>query len=217
MQTHRFCQEIAETLPRFCLVQCKTGISTAERVPAADPHFCWSRGSGLHHQTFPTTQLANAIKHRLGSMISDAPEQEIMDAGQIHAGRQAGKTDELFDLGAEGKATALRLGKIQWLDAEAISRRKKTFFQIVPQHKGKHAPQTCQSGFGSPEGQCAQQDLGIGGGAEPLATRFKITAQFLVVVDLAVEDNMPPTRFLCHGLSPGFIQTYDRQTAMSQT
>ena len=104
---------------------------------------------------------------------------------------------------------------VQRLDAERVARQQQGLFGCIPQGKGVHAAQVLQHGraFGLVQ---VQQDFGVGFGAEDVALRFELAAQFAVVVDLAVEGDDELAVGAVHRLRAALGEVDDGQAAVAQ-
>ena len=86
---------------------------------------------------------------------------------------------------------------------------------IVPDGEGKHASQLLHH-FSSPLLIAVNDDFGIGVGAEGVSGRNQLRAQFLEVVNFAVEGDPYGLIFIAHGLMSRGGKIDDRQPAVLQ-
>lgn len=131
-----------------------------------------------------------------------SPEIEAGVACRI--GRQigAGNVGEGLDLGGEGKKPGGGLGcrgPVEGLDAERVAGEGEFLLVVVPDGNGEHAAQAGKHG-GAIFGKEGENNFSIAGGAEGVAARDELSAELLVVVDFAVEDEDVATVGRMHGL-----------------
>ena len=104
---------------------------------------------------------------------------------------------------------------VQRLDAEAVAGAEQPPPPLVPDREGPHAAEARQAGD-IPLGVGGQQHLAVGLGAEGVAARRQLGAQFAEVVDLAVEDQRRAAVGAAHGLVAGRCEIEDRQPPEGQ-
>jgi hypothetical protein len=86
---------------------------------------------------------------------------------------------------------------------------------IVPDGEGKHAAQLLHH-FSAPLLIAMNDDFSIRMGAEGVSSGNQLCAQFLKVVNLAVEGDPYGLIFIAHGLMTGGRKVYDGQPAVLQ-
>jgi hypothetical protein len=90
-------------------------------IPPARPCKAIGRGPpGFDPQAHAGAQLQDAGEHRLGGVVADAGTQKVVDAGEVHAGRQPRQIMQLLDFRGHCKAAGQR-HVVQWLDAEPVA------------------------------------------------------------------------------------------------
>src|SRR5262249_32227107 len=145
-----------------------------------------------------------------GRRVGDVVERQV-EAQRIAIGleRHAGGA-QARNLARE--VDALRQDRVvERLLAESIAREKEALAPRVPDRVGVHAAQPLQA-FGTFLFVEVNQRLRVGRGVELVAARDQIGAQFLVLVDLAVEDDPDAAIFIGDGLVAG-IEVDDGEAA----
>ena len=111
---------------------------------------------------------------------------------------------------------SIALGDIERLLTERIAREYEFAFARVPRSKRKHAIEFLalleRSVF-----EHMHEDFGVAVGSKAVSLRLKFRAQFVVVVDLTVEDDMHRLIFIRHGLPTLGAKIDDRQSAMGES
>ena len=97
----------------------------------------------------------------------------------------------------------LGLGVVKRFDSQAIARQHEALLPDVPDGEGEHAPQVIDAAWAVVLVQM-NDGLGVALGAEPMAVSHQLAMQFLVVVDLAVEDDPHGPVFVEHRLLSAF-------------
>ena len=102
--------------------------------------------------------------------------------------RLGSSRQQRLDLGGEGEPPGL-LGVEQRLLPEVIAREQQAAAAPVPDREGEHAAQPREHPLAVVLVQ-VDQHLGVAAGPELVAPGHQLAAQRLVVVDLAVEDDL---------------------------
>ena len=94
----------------------------------------------------------------------------------------------------------------QWLHTHAITHQVEAFLFFVPHGKRKHTFQFLNR-IDAPGGEGSHQHFGIAGGLEGVIP--ELLFDFGVIVNLAVEDQDIPSRWVMKGLVGGIAQVDD--------
>ncbi len=122
-----------------------------------------------------------------GQRIRNVIELEV-EAQRLRVGLQRNTgLAQAGDFTAEPDAVGEH-GVVQRLLAEAVAGQQQAALAGIPDGKGEHAPKPLEALHALLFVQVNQR-LGIAGGAELMPARHEIGAQFLVAVNLAVEDD----------------------------
>ena len=89
--------------------------------------------------------------------------------------------------------------EVKGLDAEAIANDIELAFALIPNCEGKHATESLEAGD-APGAVGFKDYLGVAMRAEAVTEGFEFSAEFVEVVDLAVEDNHGMSVFGANGL-----------------
>ncbi len=119
-----------------------------------------------------------------------------------------------FQLGPEQERAVVEQRVEQRLDAEPVAREEQHIPVPVPQREGEHAAEAIDAAL-APGLPGMDDDLGIAARMEDMAERLQFGNQFLVVVDLAVEDDADRLVFVVKRLLAG-RQIDDRQPPVPQ-
>ena len=125
-------------------------------------------------------------------MIGDTSREKIARARQVHSSGQAGESEQLFDLGSQRYACVVG-DEIERLDAEAVARGEQALLHIVPDDEGEHPAETRERLL-PPDLVSPQEDFTVRLGAEYFAALRQLLAEFQVVVQFAVENEMKSAR-----------------------
>ncbi len=109
--------------------------------------------------------------------------------------------EQRFEFGAEEEGAVVEQGVEQRLDAEAVAGQEQGFAVAVPQGEGEHAAEAVDAAL-APGFPGVDDDFGVAAGVEDVAQRLQLGDQFLVVVDLAVEDDADAPSSLNSGCWP---------------
>src|SRR5438067_10623346 len=104
--------------------------------------------------------------------------------------------------------------EVERLHAEAVTRAIKRTPAAVPERECPHAVEAFDALL-APLFVPAQDRLGVGRAPKSVAKCFELGAQFTVVVDLAVVDELECTVVACERLHPGIAQIDDREPSKS--
>ena len=121
-----------------------------------------------------------------------------------------------FHFGGHHDSIELAPSDKQGLFPKPVACHKQTSCAFVPQRKSEHAIEPAQSVL-APFAQRHQQNLGIAARVKADAHRFELVAQFNVVVDLAIEDDLQRTVVRRHWLIRGMRHVDNGQAPMGQT
>ncbi len=86
--------------------------------------------------------------------------------------------------------------------AQMVGGQQHAAMAIVPDGEGKHAAQLLHH-FSAPLLITVDDDFSVGVGTESVAGGNQLRAQFLEVIDFAVEGDPDGLIFIAHGLMPG--------------
>src|SRR5262249_2492949 len=92
------------------------------------------------------------------------------------------------------------LGVVNRLLSGAVTRQEQRARRGVPQRDPEHAPQPGERRF-LPLVVCVDDGLRVARCQKPVAEQLQLSAQFAVVVDLAVEDDPHRARFVVNRLA----------------
>ena len=119
-----------------------------------------------------------------------------------------------LQLGAEQEGAVIEQRVVQRLDAQPVARQEQGLAVAVPEREGEHAAKAVDAGL-APGLPGVDDDFGVAAGVEHVAERLQLRDQFLVVVDLAVEDDAHAVVFVVERLLAGG-QVDDRQAPVPQ-
>ena len=162
----------------------------------------------LDEQIVPRLQLGDLVEKRL-ALEAELETQVFLERLGIRANALQERQQRLH-LRREVEAILL-LRVVERLDAEAIAGAEQGLRFLVPEREGEHAAEVLHA-IGAPFAVGAQDDFGVGLGAELLAADD--VAQLKIVVDFAVEGE-PIAGFIGHRLVAG-REIDDAQTAMGE-
>ena len=108
-----------------------------------------------------------------------------------------------------------RMGKIQRLDSDTITREYQLAVFLVTDRESEHAVQALKAAD-APLGVGPENDLGITGGDEAVTFRGEDLAQLRVVVDRPVEDQRQTELLIDHRLRSLVGQVDDRKAAVPE-
>ena len=149
---------------------------------------------------------------RTGREFADAVEQggrtgriavsEIIPDGVFVGLRaHAGQGQQRLDFGAESEP-AFVLPQEQRLLAERVARHEQAIIARIPDGERKHAAKVPHAIL-APLHVGVDDGFGIGSGAETVAQRDQLLAQWLVIVDFAIEDDLHVARLVAQRLVAG--------------
>ena len=118
-----------------------------------------------------------------------------------------------LELGGEHELLA-EPGPVKRLDAETVAHQREGAVLTVPNGDGEHADQTRHRLRDAEFGDRFDDDFRIGVSAEVASAFLQVGANFLEVVDLAVEDDDVAAVMGEHRLMPFLRQVHDRQAPM---
>ena len=182
-QLHRFAQPVHEF---------GAGILQAARVAEREvdvPVFLGftdrlAAPDGEHVRRRQLLRLAED-RARLGHV---AEGEVLFHRERVDVAFQAAVGQERLELGAEEQRAVVEQRVVQRLDAQPVPRHEQRLLVAVPQREGEHAAKALHAGF-APLLPGVDDDLGVALGVEAVAGGLQFGNQFLVVVDLAVEDH----------------------------
>jgi hypothetical protein len=91
------------------------------------------------------------------------------------------------------------IGIVERFDSEGVSGESETFFAGIPNSEGEHTVKSREA-VDSVLCPCLKKNFGIGLGSEDGPAGFEVAAEFEVVVDFAIKNEMPATVGGGHGL-----------------
>ena len=147
-------------------------------------------------------------------MVLPPSSQKIVDRRLIGRAKDARIGEQRLDLGSKQEHVILVI-PVQRLDAVPVPRQEQLLARPVPDSKGKHAVEVIDA-IRAPFLVSVNDHLGVGLRMKLVAARLQFHAQFLKVVNLAVEGNDHVAIFIGHRLMAARRQVDDRQPAMAQ-
>jgi hypothetical protein len=139
--------------------------------------------------------LKDAVEKRAHLMATK--NNRVEDAFLIPASGDAGG-EECLDLGGEIERLLVP-GVEERLDAEAIAGGEEAVVGFVPEDKGELATELMEA-MGAEFFVKMESDFAVRPGAETMAARFEFALNALVVVELAVDDDVGALIFTGDGL-----------------
>ncbi len=164
-------------------------------------------------------QLARLAKH--GAGLGNVPEREILlDGERIDVAFQGASMrspvgQQRLQLTAEKQRSVVQQCVVERLDAHSIASHEERLAIAVPQHEREHATKAFDTRL-APLLPGMHDDLGIAFRVKAMPGSLQFRDQFLVVVDLAIEDHHHRTVFIEQRLlTRGHID--DRQAPVAKT
>ena len=112
--------------------------------------------------------------------------------------RRTGTLENRLDLRAEQDRTAA-LGPVERLDSEAVADQQQTSTTSIVKRQRKHPDQSLRERI-APFLVGVRNDLRVTAALKDVPGGLELAAQFPMVVDLAIEDDLYLTIFAGHGL-----------------
>src|SRR4051812_44313428 len=161
----------------------------------------------------PLRQFLNAAQQTsIGGNVSKG-QIEIESLG-IHYPRAGGIGKQSLELGRKDNGAAVATIE-QRLLTRAIAGQQHAPSRSIVQRERKHPVQPAEAVV-TPLEICLEYDLGIRRGAKHVLACFELTPDFLIVIDLAVEDDLEAVRRISHGLPAGWRQVNNREPPVPQ-
>jgi hypothetical protein len=136
----------------------------------------------------------------------DIAEGEVLiNGGGIEARPKIRITEKRAKFRGEEKFSPM-VGVVERFDAQGIASEDESFFAGVPDGEGEHAVESRET-VGPVFSPGLEEDFRIGLGAESGPAGFEIAAEFDVVIDLSIKNDVPASIGGGHGLgSSGEIE-----------
>jgi hypothetical protein len=150
-----------------------------------------------------------------GGTLDVAVFQELPKAGKGERKRPMGDRLEHVDFRPE-RETWSGFAVIKRLLAQAVPRQEELLPGFIPQREGEHAPESAHQ-VRAPSFVSMHQDLRVAATAEGMAQPEQFVSEFVVVIDLAIEDDAHPAIFVRHGLGRGRRKVDDAQAAVDES
>lgn len=160
-------------------------------------------------------QLANLGKNGMRGRNHGMERHVVMQRDRIDLCRDAAAGEERRQGGGEAHAAPPNR-IVERLDAKTVAAQDEAAGLPFTQGKGEHAVEPSHRP-GAPGMPCLQDDLGIAVGEEAISLRRQLVAQFTVIVDAAVEDDLQAQLGIGHWLLRLFRKVNDLQAAVSES
>ena len=185
-------QQLSE-LPA-CLREIEALTAGRQMVPSGDAGGITPVDAKLH----PGLELPDTLKKCDVPMVGYLAVEEIEEGFIGRLERMTG-LQQSFDLGSEHKMPTLRIYVIERLDTIPVACHEKGARFLIVYRKGPHPVEPVEAIL-PPLPVGVEDDFSIGIGVEPESCVFQFLTQRLVIVDLAIEDDVVPARLIGHGL-----------------